>query len=100
MGPRLFCFLVFNTVLMAQPQDLAWHRRFVPLYLEVGPMQAVFSADDQGMERQAKAPATGKISVAGRSAMEIPVRLQAPPRSSLKIKSLDGYFQLTGPGKM
>jgi hypothetical protein len=80
--------------------DLAWEPRFVPLYLEVGPVQAVFTADGQGKEHHAKSPGQGKMSVGGRNAVEFPLRLAAPPRSSLKIKSLDGELRLTGPGKM
>src|SRR5262249_45730849 len=62
--------------------------------------QAVFSADNQGKEHHAEAPAQGKIPVAGRNAVEFPIRLSAPQRSALKIKSLDGQLRLTGPGKM
>jgi hypothetical protein len=80
--------------------DIAWEPRFEPLYLELGAIDAVFAADVQGVELQARAPAQGKFSVAGYNARAVEVRLPAPQRTSVKIKSLTGQFQLTGPAKM
>jgi hypothetical protein len=80
--------------------DVAWEPRYEPLYLEVGPIQATFAADNKGVELQATTAGQGKINVAGRNAIEIDIRVPAPKRSAPKIKSLQGQFQLTGPGKM
>src|SRR5205085_1589755 len=80
--------------------DVAWEPRFEPLYLEVGPMQVTFAADNQRVEVQAKVAGQGKISVAGRNALEVDIHLPAAKRSSAAIKTLEGRFQLTGPSKM
>jgi hypothetical protein len=80
--------------------EIAWEPRFEPLYLEVGPMEATFAADNKGIEQRSKVAGQGKISVAGWSAREVDISLPAPKRSSPSIKSLEGRLQLTGPGKM
>jgi hypothetical protein len=80
--------------------EIAWEPRYEPLYLEVGPVEAIFAADAKGLELKAQAPGQGKYNVAGRNALEVDIHLPAPARSSAKIKSLAGQFQLTGPGKM
>jgi hypothetical protein len=80
--------------------DIAWEPRYEPLYLEVGAIQATFSADAKGVERQVKLPGQGRISVAGRNAIEVDIRLPAPERSSAKLKALEGEFRLIGPGQM
>jgi hypothetical protein len=80
--------------------DVAWEPRFEPLYLEPGPIQAIFAAASHGTESHAAAAGQPKINVAGRNAQEVPILLQAPMRSSAKIKSFEGHLQVTGPAKM
>ena len=80
--------------------DIAWEPRFEPLYLEVGPMLATFAVDNKGVANRCALPGQGKISVAGKSALEVPIPLPAPMRSSAAIKTLEGQVRLTGPGKM
>jgi hypothetical protein len=80
--------------------DIAWEPRFEPLYLEVGPVQAKYAADNKGMASRCAIPSHGKISVAGLSALVVPISLPAPSRSSPAVKTLEVQLQLTGPGKM
>jgi len=80
--------------------DIAWEPRFEPLYLEVGPVQATFALDNKAVASRCALPGQGKISVAGKSALEVPIPLPAPMRSSAAIKTLEAHLQLTGPGKM
>lgn len=80
--------------------DIAWEPRVEPLYLDVGPIEAVFAPEGKGMQTPAKAPAQSKIGIAGHSAARVEIHLPAPDRSALKIKSLEGRLRVTGPGKM
>ncbi len=80
--------------------EVAWEPRYEPLYLDIGPMRARFAADDRKKELTASVPASGKMAVAGRTAVEIEVRLPAPDRTAPKLAALEGSFKALGPGKM
>ncbi len=80
--------------------SIAWEPRFEPLFLAVGPVRAIFAADNHGTDFKAQTPGEEKISVAGRGAYDLDVSLTAPPRSSPAIKKLEGHMQVTVPRDM
>ncbi len=82
--------------------DIAWEPRFQPLYLETGPVEAVFAADPMGKDASATMPSRGKSLVADheRVAYAVNVIVPAPARSSPKIKCVKGVVKLTSAAKM
>ncbi|MCI0379497.1 MAG: hypothetical protein L0215_17960 [Gemmataceae bacterium] len=80
--------------------EVAWEPRNEPLFLDVGPMRARFAADDKKKELTASVSGSGKMAVAGRTAVEMEVRLPAPDRTAPKLASLEGSLKALGPGKM
>src|SRR5262249_35986257 len=80
--------------------EVAWEPWFQPFYLEAGPATAVFAPDKQGKAIKAEVPSRGQLSVAGKMAVEVEVRLPAPERSSPRIDLLHGTFRVIGPSKM
>jgi hypothetical protein len=80
--------------------DVAWEPRFQPFYLGVGTATATFAADAKGKALKGEVPGRGQLPVAGRSAQEVELRFEAPPRSSPGIATLEGSFLFLGPSKM
>jgi hypothetical protein len=80
--------------------NIAWEPRFEPLYLAIGPAQAIFAADNQGAELKTRSLGNDKLNLAERGAVDVEMSMPAPHRSSAAIKKLQGQFQLTSPGKM
>ena len=80
--------------------EVAWEPWFQPFYLEAGSATAVFAPDKQGKAIKAEVPSRGQLSVAGKMAVEVEVRLPAPERSSPRIDLLQGTFRVIGPSKM
>jgi hypothetical protein len=80
--------------------ETAWEPWFQPFYVGVGASTAGFSRDDTGKTLQVKIPGRGQLGVAGRSAVEIELRMPAPKRSAARIEQLAGTFQVVGPSKM
>jgi len=80
--------------------EAAWEPRFLPFYLEVGPITVDFAPDVGGKVQQVELPSRGQMHIGGRSAAEIDVVVPAPPRSVPKIASLKGRLSVTGPVKM
>jgi len=80
--------------------EVAWEPWFQPFYLETGPATVVYSADGDGKVFKAAVPTRGQLSVAGKNAVEVEVRLPAPKRSAARIDLLEGAFRVIGPSKM
>jgi hypothetical protein len=80
--------------------EVAWEPWFQPFYLEAGAATVVFAPDKGGNAIKADVPSRGQISVAGKIAAEVEVRLPAPKRSSPRIDLLQGTFRIIGPSKM
>jgi hypothetical protein len=74
--------------------DVAWERALQPFYLEVASLEVT---DAKGKQR---VDARGQISVAGRSATELDLRLPAPPRSTPRLAMLEGRLAVIGPSRM
>jgi len=102
---------VVKRVLLTQDEDTAnhtcavhletaWEPWFQPFYVAVGPSVAGFSGDDEGRALQVKVPGRGQMGVAGRTAVEVELRMPAPKRSAARIESLKGALQVIGPTKM
>jgi hypothetical protein len=80
--------------------ELAWEPWFQPFYLEMGPGQAQFSRNRHGAMLKSTFPGQGRVSVTGKSAAGVVLRLEAPDRSAAKIEMLRGTFRVVGPSKM
>ena len=80
--------------------DVAWEPRFQPFYADFQKVRLAFAPDAQGKQLKDDVPARGKVSVAGRSGIELEVRGAAPDRSCPRIESVQGAFWAIGPSKM
>lgn len=80
--------------------EVAWEPRFEPFYLDPGPVHVVFSSDGNAGPRIERAPGRGQVSVAGRVATEVEVRLPGPDRKSPTIQLVEGTLRVIGPSKM
>lgn len=76
--------------------EVAWEPRFMPFFLDEGELEASFMA----APFRVKVDGQGKIPVAGHGAIEIPLRLPAPPRKVLELDELKGSITLLGPARM
>jgi hypothetical protein len=74
--------------------DAAWEPRLAMLYLNVSQATAAIGKKKEQLERQTPR------SVAGTSAAEIELRLQAPPRNVARIDALTGELNVIGAPKM
>jgi len=80
--------------------EIAWEPRFQPFYLDVGAAAVVFAADGTGKKMHATIAAQGKQPVTQRGAVEIPVLMSAPQRTSARIESFTGKLSFVGPTRM
>ncbi len=78
--------------------ELAWEPRSHPLLLKLGTEPVKSAADGEALKG---VPQTvrGDIRLVGQQAVEVPLRLPAPPRSAKALKQVEGGFQvLIAPG--
>lgn len=79
--------------------EVAWEPRFQPLFLE-SRADAMTVEDEKGRALNLIGNGSGRVSVMKRRSIEIPVRLEAPPRSAQKIGLLKGALSVIGPSRM
>jgi hypothetical protein len=79
--------------------EIAWEPRFQALFLDTKP-DSLEATDEKGSALKVMEAGEGRSAVSGRRAVEVPVRLEAPPRSATKLGLLKGSFAVLGPNRM
>ncbi|MBV9124162.1 MAG: hypothetical protein JO112_12460 [Planctomycetes bacterium] len=79
--------------------EIAWEPTLQPLFFQTRP-DALVVQGAPGQVLKVVDSSSGLESVAGRSAVEVPVRLEAPPRTTPGLTLLQGSFSLVGPTTM
>lgn len=74
--------------------DVAWEPHLQPFYLDPGTVDVSYGGQKQSVNVR------GQVSVAGRTATEIDLRLPAPPRSTPRIASLEGRLAVIAPSRL
>jgi hypothetical protein len=79
--------------------QIAWEPRFQPIFLELPPDE--LTARD-GRDHVLTIPESGKgrFPVGRPLAVEVPLRIEAPARSAIKLGELKGTISLVGPSKL
>src|SRR6266545_2531080 len=80
--------------------EVAWEPRLQPFLLETAPTTILFSADMNGKMAKEALPSRGRVSVVGRNAILVDIRVPAPHRSAAAIAELKGSLVVTAPSKM
>jgi hypothetical protein len=78
---------------------IAWEPRFHAFLVETNPEQLVVE-DDKGHRLTLPDEGKGQASAAGKNALEVDVRLPAPPRAAKALTLFKGSLSVTGPSKM
>lgn len=80
--------------------EVAWEPRLQPFLVEIGPASLRFSKDATGKTATHALPGRGSLSVTGKNAVDVELRVPAPARSAAQLESLQGHCTVIGPSKM
>jgi hypothetical protein len=79
--------------------EVAWEPRLRPFLVETDP-EGLVVEDDRGHRLKPPEGGKGQAPVGGKNAMEVDVRLPAPPRAATKLTLLQGKLGVVTPNKM
>jgi hypothetical protein len=78
--------------------QIAWEPRFQPIFLELPP-DDLTARDDKDHALTIPEGGKGRFPVGRPLAVDVPLRMEAPPRSAGKLSELKGTISVVGPSK-